>query len=73
VINSPGNPTGALLSEAEAKTLAAGAARQGLWLVSRPVLRALVYDNRPHNLPKVIGDIMRDRLVLAGSTSRPTP
>jgi aspartate aminotransferase len=70
VINSPGNPTGALLSEAEARTLAAGAARQGIWLVLDLCYERLVYDKRPHNLPKAIGDIMRDRLVLAGSTSK---
>jgi len=70
VINSPGNPTGALLSETEAKTLAAGAARQGIWLVVDLCYERLVYDNRPHNLPKALGDIMRDRLVLAGSTSK---
>lgn len=70
VINSPGNPTGALLSEAEARTLATAAARQGIWLVLDLCYERLVYDSRPHNLPKVLGDIMRDRLVLAGSTSK---
>ena len=70
IINSPGNPTGALLSESEAKTLATAAARQGIWLVLDLCYERLIYDNRPHNLPKVIGDIMRDRLLLAGSTSK---
>ena len=70
IINSPGNPTGALLSETEAKTLATSAARHGIWLVIDLCYERLVYDNRAHNLPKVIGDIMRDRLVLAGSTSK---
>jgi aspartate aminotransferase len=70
VINSPGNPTGALLSETEAKLLATAAARQGIWVVLDLCYERLIYDNRPHNLPKVMGDIMRDRLVLAGSTSK---
>ena len=30
----------------------------------------LIYDGVPHNLPKIFGDAMRDRLVLAGSTSK---
>ena len=30
----------------------------------------LVYDAAPHNLPKIFGDAMRDRLVLAGSASK---
>ena len=30
----------------------------------------LIYDGVPHNLPNIFGDVMRDRLVLAGSTSK---
>src|SRR6185295_18187250 len=30
----------------------------------------LIYDGVPHNLPRIFGDAMRDRLVLAGSTSK---
>lgn len=70
VINSPGNPTGALISESEAKTLAAEAARLGLWIVVDLCYEQLVYDNVPHNLPKIFGDAMRDRLVLCGSASK---
>ena len=70
VLNSPGNPTGALMSEAEAKILATAAAKRGIWIVVDLCYEYLVYDNRPHNLHKAIGDIMRDRLVLAGSTSK---
>jgi aspartate aminotransferase len=70
VINSPGNPTGGLLSEAEAKILADGASRRGLWVVVDLCYERLIYDGVPHNLPRVMGEIMRDRLVLAGSTSK---
>jgi aspartate aminotransferase len=70
VINSPGNPTGALLSEADARTLATEAARLGIWIVIDLCYERLVYDNIPHALPKVMGDIMRDRLVLCGSASK---
>ena len=70
VINSPGNPTGALLSEAEARVLAGEAARLGLWVVIDLCYERLIYDNVPHNLPKIFGDAMRDRLVLCGSTSK---
>jgi aspartate aminotransferase len=70
VVNSPGNPTGALLGEAEARLLAEGAARRGLWIVVDLCYEKLIYDGVPHNLPKIMGDIMRDRLVLAGSTSK---
>jgi aspartate aminotransferase len=70
ILNSPGNPTGALLSETEARALAAGAARLGLWVVIDLCYERLIYDHVPHNLPKIFGDAMRDRLALAGSMSK---
>lgn len=70
VINSPGNPTGALLSEAEAQKLAREAGRLGLWIVIDLCYERLIYDGVAHNLPRICGDAMRDRLVLAGSTSK---
>jgi len=70
VLTSPGNPTGALLAEAEARKLAPEAARLGLWIVIDLCYEALIYDGVPHNLPKIFGDVMRDRLVLAGSSSK---
>jgi len=70
VINSPGNPTGALLSEAEARKLAAECARLGLWVIFDLCYERLIYDRVPHNLPKIFGDAMRDRVLLCGSTSK---
>jgi len=70
IVNSPGNPTGALISEAEAHTLAVESARLGLWVIVDLCYEQLVYDNVPHNLPKVFGDVMRDKLVLCGSASK---
>jgi aspartate aminotransferase len=70
VINSPGNPTGALMSEADARVLGAEAAKRGLWLVLDLCYERLIYDNVPHNLPRILGEANRDRLVLCGSTSK---
>ncbi len=70
VVNSPGNPTGALLSEADAATLAKEAARRDLWIVLDLCYDRLIYGGVPHNLPKIFGDVMRDRLVLCGSVSK---
>ena len=70
VLNSPGNPTGALLSEAEARLLAREAAARGIWIVIDLCYEQLVYDHVPHNLPAIFAEAMRDRLVLAGSTSK---
>jgi len=70
VLNSPTNPTGALLSEAEARRLAAEAARRGWWVVIDLCYERLIYDNVPHNLPKIFADAIRDRTLLCGSTSK---
>jgi aspartate aminotransferase len=70
VLNSPGNPTGALLGEAEAATLAAESARLGLWVVIDLCYEQLIYDGVPHNLVRIFGEAMRDRLVLCGSASK---
>ena len=70
ILNSPGNPTGALISESEARVLADAAASRGLWVIVDLCYERLIYDGVPHNLPRVMGDVMRDRLVLAGSTSK---
>jgi aspartate aminotransferase len=70
ILNSPGNPTGALLTESEARILAAEAARRELWIVIDLCYERLIYDAVPHNLPKIFGDAMRDRLVLCGSSSK---
>ena len=70
IINSPGNPTGALLGEDEARLLAEAAARRGLWVVVDLCYERLIYDGVPHNLPRIMGESLRDRLVLAGSTSK---
>ena len=70
VINSPGNPTGALLTEADARVVAAEAARRGLWVVVDLCYEKLIYNNVPHNLPAIFGEVMKDRLILAGSASK---
>ena len=70
VINSPGNPTGALISEDDARIVAAEAAARGLWIVIDLCYERLIYDNVAHNLPAIFGDVLKDRLVLAGSSSK---
>jgi aspartate aminotransferase len=70
VLNSPCNPTGALMSEAEAATIGDAAARQGIWVVVDLCYERLIYDAVPHNLPRVLGDRCRDLTVLCGSASK---
>jgi aspartate aminotransferase len=70
VINSPGNPTGGLMPEAEARALALECAQRGIWVVMDLCYERLVYDAAPHNLPKAFGEVMRDRFVICGSASK---
>ena len=70
ILNSPTNPTGAILEAPEAERLALEAGRLGLWVVIDLCYDRLVYDRRPHHLPRIFGDVMRDRLVICGSVSK---
>lgn len=70
IINSPGNPTGALISETELAKVADAAARQGIWVVVDLCYEHLIYDKEPHNLPRVLFEKMRDRAVFCGSASK---
>lgn len=70
IVNSPGNPTGALIAEAELKAIAEVAARQNIWVVVDLCYEKLIYDDVPHNLPKVLADTCPEQAVLCGSASK---
>ena len=70
VINSPGNPTGALVSEEALATIADAVANRGTWVVLDLCYEKLIYADTPHNLPRVLDERMRDRTVLVGSLSK---
>jgi aspartate aminotransferase len=70
IINSPGNPTGALIDEAEMATVADAAAERGIWILLDLCYEKLIYDPTPHNLARVLVERMRDRTVLCGSASK---
>ena len=70
IINSPGNPTGALIAEGELRTLAEFAAKQNIWLVVDLCYEKLIYDPVPHNLPKVLAESCPEQAVICGSASK---
>src|SRR5262245_56605934 len=70
IINSPGNPTGALIAESELRQVGEFAARREIWIVVDLCYDKLIYDAVPHNLPKVLADTCRDQTVLCGSASK---
>ena len=70
VLNSPCNPTGALIEEREAAAIADAAAARGIWVIVDVCYERLIYEDVPHNLPKTLFDRHRDRTVIAGSASK---
>ncbi len=70
IINSPGNPTGALITEESLALVADAAARAGIWIIVDLCYERLIYEPVAHNLPRVLADRMRDRTVLCGSASK---
>ena len=70
VVNSPCNPTGALMSEAERARLADAAAARGIWIVLDFTYEKLIYEPVPHNLVKVLFERMRDKTVICSAASK---
>ena len=70
IINSPGNPTGALITEDELAKVADEAATRGIWILVDLCYEKLIYDPVPHNLVNVLTSRMRDRAVICGSASK---
>lgn len=70
IVNSPGNPTGALISEEELAVIAEAAVEHDIWIVLDLCYERLIYDDVPHNLPRVLTERMRDLTVLTGSASK---
>jgi aspartate aminotransferase len=70
IINSPCNPTGALISEKDLAQVAEAALAKDIWIVVDLCYEKLIYDPTPHNLPKVLARKNRDLTVLCGSSSK---
>jgi aspartate aminotransferase len=70
IINSPGNPTGALISEHALTEIAREAGRRGIWVLLDLCYDKLIYDRVAHNLPGVLARHLRDHSVLCGSASK---
>jgi aspartate aminotransferase len=70
VLNSPGNPTGAIMRESELSRLAEGVAGRHIWLILDLCYEQLIYDETPHNLPGVLASRVPGQTVIVGSASK---
>ena len=70
IVNSPCNPTGALMSEEAMTAIADAAAKRGIWVVADVTYEKLVYDSHAHNLVRILVDRHRDRSVICSATSK---
>jgi aspartate aminotransferase len=70
IINSPDNPTGAIIAEGELEIIAREANRRGIWILLDLCYDKLLYDPVPHNLIGVLARHNREHAVLCGSASK---
>jgi aspartate aminotransferase len=70
IINSPGNPTGALMPESELALIAEEAAKRNIWILLDLCYEKLIYESTPHNLPGVLARTNATRSVVCGSASK---
>ena len=70
IVNSPCNPTGALVSEAALAAIADVAARQGIWVIGDFTYEKLVYEANPGNLVRVLNERVRDRMIICSAASK---
>jgi aspartate aminotransferase len=70
IINSPCNPTGALISEAEFRKIAEFSGKKEIWLVVDLCYEKLIYDRVAHNLPKIVAELCPEVGVICGSASK---
>jgi aspartate aminotransferase len=70
IVNSPCNPTGALIAEREMAALADAAKARGIWVVVDFTYEKLIYEPVAHNLIKVLFDRMREKTVICSAASK---
>jgi aspartate aminotransferase len=70
IINSPSNPTGAIIEEQELAAIADEAARRDIWIILDLCYERLIYEAVPHNLPGVLAARLPERTILCGSMSK---
>ncbi len=70
IINSPNNPTGGVISEAQLKALADTLTKSNIWLISDEIYERLLFDDNVHYSPASLSDDMRQRTIVISGVSK---
>lgn len=70
LINSPCNPSGYVMSEAEVRAIGALARRHDLWIISDEIYRRLIYEGERDFSPVQIAPELRERTVIVDGASK---
>ena len=70
IINSPNNPTGAVYTEEELKSLAKVAEKHGLYVISDEIYEKLVYGGEKHYSIALASDYMKEHTVVVNGVSK---
>lgn len=68
IVNSPCNPSGALVEQAEFEKIAHLAKKHGIWLMTDECYCRFLYDSDPYSVASLPG--MKDTVIVAGSLSK---
>lgn len=66
LINSPNNPTGRVLTEAELNSIAQVAQKHDLWVVADDIYEKIIYDGRKHKTFAALPNMQERTIVLNG-------
>lgn len=70
ILNSPNNPTGAVYSESEIKSLAAVVEKYGLYVVSDEIYEKLVYGGAKHYSIAACSEYLKEHTVIVNGMSK---
>lgn len=68
IVNSPSNPSGAVVAREEFEKIAHLAKKRGVWLLTDECYCRFLYDSDPYSVASVDG--MKDTVIVAGSLSK---
>jgi aspartate aminotransferase len=70
ILNSPNNPSGGVISEAQLQEIAEVLKNTGIWLISDEIYEKILFDSNKHFSPANISEDMRNRTIVISGASK---